>query len=74
MQMDVDKTLHLFYSTTKMACVTATVKNTQIHFVGSNSQVYYDNLHNTIVYLQIFKAGHIFSKKRCHGISRNHKL
>jgi len=29
---------------------------------------------HTIAYLQIFKAGHFFTKKHCHGLQLNHKL
>jgi len=35
-----------------------------MRFVGSNSQVYYDN-----GYLQFFQAGYFFSKKHCHVIN-----
>jgi len=44
MQMDVHKTLYPFYVAKKIHHVTVT--NTKIRFVGSNYQVYYDNLHS----------------------------
>jgi len=46
-----------------MPHVTATV--TKMRFVGSNSQVYYDNLLNRPT--ADFQNGQFFSKKHCHG-------
>jgi len=41
--MDVHKTLYSLYRTKKMPHVTA-----KMSFVGSNSQVYYDNFNNRL--------------------------
>jgi len=58
MQMDVHKPLYPFYNTKKMPRVMATVA--KMRFVGSDSQLYYDNF--TIGYLQIFKQGTSFHR------------
>ena len=42
-QMDVHKALYPFYTAKKISHDTATV--TKMRFLGSNNQVYYDNLH-----------------------------
>jgi len=46
MQMDVHKTLYPFYTTKKIPHVTATVA--KMRFVGSHSQVYYDDFQNRL--------------------------
>jgi len=46
MLMDVHETIYPLYSQNKMLHVTATV--TKMSFGCSNSQVYYDNSHNTL--------------------------
>jgi len=43
-QMEVHRTFYLFYTTKIMPHVKARV--TKLRFVGSNSQLYYDDLHN----------------------------
>jgi len=44
--MDVHNTLYPFSTTKKIPHFTAVV--TKIQFFGSNSQIYYDNLHNRL--------------------------
>jgi len=62
MQMDVHKTLHPFYTTKKMPHVMTTVA--KMCFVGSHSQVYYDNfLHRLST---DFQNRVLFSQKYCH--------
>jgi len=59
MQMDIHKTLHPFYTTKKMPRVMATVA--KMGFVGSHSQVYYDNfLHRLST---DFQNGVLFHKR-----------
>jgi len=75
MQTDVHKTAYLVYTTKKMPHVAATV--TKMRFVGRNSQVYYNNLHNRLY--TDFKIKVILSKETlpwflkkaaCHGPRR----
>jgi len=59
MQKDVHKTLHPFYTTKKMPHVMATVA--KMGFVGSHSQVYYDNFLHRLS--KVFKVpGYFFHK------------
>ena len=64
MQVNVHKTLYLFYTTKKMSHVTVTItKNASLAAVVryiSIMTIY------TVGYLQIFNAGHFFSSKHCH--------
>ena len=46
MHTDIHKTAYLVYTTKKMPHVAATV--TKMRFVGRNSQLYYNNLHNRL--------------------------
>jgi len=46
MQIDVNKTLYPLYTTKKVSHFTATI--TKMRFVGNNTQVYYENLHNRL--------------------------
>jgi len=55
MQMDVHKTLYLFYTTKLMPRATATV--TKMRFFVSNIEVGYITIIYTIGYLQFFQAG-----------------
>jgi len=61
MQMDVYKTLYPFYTTKKMPHVMATVA--KMRFVGSHSQVYYDNFTTLSA---DFQNRVLFSQKYCH--------
>jgi len=73
MQIDVYKTLFHFYSKSKMPHVPSTVTN--MCFIHSNSQAYYDNFQN-IVYLQIFHARKPTSQRSIAMVAneRNHNL
>jgi len=54
---------YLVYTTKKIHHVAATVTKTR--FVGRNSQIYYNNLHNRLY--TVFKIRVILFKKHCHG-------
>jgi len=58
MQMDVHKTLKTFYTSKKIFRVAA--KDTKMHFVGRNSQVYYVYLHFTQKVLVAVSQKHVF--------------
>ena len=66
MQMDVHKTLYPFYTTKEMPNVTVTItKNASLAEIAryiNISTIY------TVRYLQIFNAGHFFSRKHCHDL------
>jgi len=63
LQMDVYETLCSFYSK-KIPRVTATVKKcASLAAIARYITIIY-----TIAYMQIFKAGHFFTKKHCHDL------
>jgi len=64
MQMGVHKTLYPFQTTMKIPHVMSTV--TKTCFVGSNSQVHYDNLHNWLT--AAFQSGAVLFKEQCHSL------
>jgi len=74
MKLDVPKARYPFCTAKKMSHVMETI--TEMPFVDSSSQVYYDNLQlYTKGHLQIFKPVRVFfSRKHCHGLQRNHNV
>jgi len=66
MQKDVQKTLYPFYTTKKIPHVTVTLtKSASLAAIAryiSITKIY------IVGYLQIFNAGHFFSKKHCNDL------
>ena len=66
--MDVHKTLYPFYTTKKMPRVTVTItKNASLAAIARYISI--TTIH-TVRYLQIFNAGHFFSRKHCNDLYR----
>jgi len=66
-QMYVHETLYRFYMTTPhRKCPMLRQQSQKMRFVGSHSQVYYDNFHNRLN--ADFQSRVFFSQKYCHGL------